>query len=116
MSCASGSFTALHAADAITARLTGGKPRKGTIRYFNQCISLGRREGLVQYVTADDRAVRAALTGRLAAVYKELICKGAVWSAGNPTFGLPVRRRRVLPERAAERRPGAAGAAEAPVS
>ncbi|MEU1484969.1 FAD-dependent oxidoreductase [Streptomyces sp. NPDC005752] len=100
MSCASGGFTALQASDAIAARLTGAKLPTVPIRYFNQCISLGRREGLIQYVTADDRAVRAALTGRLAAVYKELVCKGAAWGVGNPTFGLPVRRRRVVRERA----------------
>ncbi|MGW1804776.1 NAD(P)/FAD-dependent oxidoreductase [Streptomyces sp. NPDC002078] len=98
MSCASGGFTAWQAADAVTARLTGGKLPKVPIRYFNQCISLGRREGLIQYVTADDRAVRAALTGRLAARYKELVCKGAAWSVANPMFGMPTRRRRVVPE------------------
>ncbi|SDO05791.1 NADH dehydrogenase, FAD-containing subunit [Streptomyces sp. cf386] len=96
MSCASGGFTAWQAAEAITARLTGGKLPNVPLRYFNQCISLGRKEGLIQYVTADDRAVRAALTGRLAAVYKELVCKGAAWSVANPTFGLPTRRRRVV--------------------
>jgi NADH dehydrogenase len=68
------------------------------LRYFNQCISLGRKEGLIQYVTADDRAVRAALTGRIAAVYKELICKGAAWGVANPTIGIPTRRRRVVRE------------------
>ncbi|MDN0198345.1 FAD-dependent oxidoreductase [Streptomyces sp. S.PNR 29] len=96
MSCASGGFTAWQAAEAIAARLTGGKLPNVPIRYFNQCISLGRREGLIQYVTADDRSVRAALTGRLAAVYKELVCKGAAWSVANPTFGMPIRRRRVV--------------------
>ncbi|MBB5782180.1 NAD(P)/FAD-dependent oxidoreductase [Nonomuraea jabiensis] len=101
MSCASGIPTAWQAADAIAARLTGGKLPKVSIRYFNQCISLGRKEGLIQYVTADDRAVQAVLTGRLAAVYKELICKNAAWSVANPTLGLPVRRRRVTWERAA---------------
>ncbi|WP_377273188.1 NAD(P)/FAD-dependent oxidoreductase [Peterkaempfera sp. SMS 1(5)a] len=100
MSCASGSPTAWQAADAIAARLTGGKLPNVPIRYFNQCISLGRKEGVIQYVTADDRAVRAALTGRVAAVYKELICKGAAWSVANPTFGMPIRRRRVAGEQA----------------
>ncbi|MFP8903197.1 NAD(P)/FAD-dependent oxidoreductase [Streptomyces atacamensis] len=100
MSCASGTPTAWQAADAIAARLTGGKLPKIPIRYFNQCISLGRREGLIQYVTADDRATGAALTGRLAAVYKELVCKGAAWGVANPTLGLPVRRRRVAREAA----------------
>ncbi|OAH15429.1 NAD(P)/FAD-dependent oxidoreductase [Streptomyces jeddahensis] len=98
MSCASGGFTAWQAAEAIAARLTGGKLPNVPIRYFNQCISLGRKEGLIQYVTADDRAVRAALTGRIAAVYKELVCKGAAWGVANPTFGMPIRRRRVLRE------------------
>ena len=101
MSCASGTPTAWQAADAIAARLTGGKLPNAPIRYFNQCISLGRKEGLIQYVTADDRAVQAVLTGRLAAVYKELVCKGAAWGVANPTLGLPARRRRVTQERAA---------------
>ncbi|NEC29436.1 FAD-dependent oxidoreductase [Streptomyces sp. SID8111] len=96
MSCASGVPTAWQAADAITARLTGGKLPHVPMRYFNQCISLGRKEGLIQYVTADDRAVRAAVTGRLAAVYKELVNKGAAWGVANPLLGMPVRRRRVV--------------------
>ncbi|MEH0937226.1 NAD(P)/FAD-dependent oxidoreductase [Micromonospora psammae] len=100
MSCASGTPAAWQAADAIAARLTGGKLPNMPVRYFNQCISLGRKEGLIQYVTADDRAVRAALTGRLAAVYKELICKGAAWGVANPTLRMPTRRRRVARERA----------------
>jgi len=98
MSCASGIPMAWQAADALAARLTGGKLPKTPLRYFNQCVSLGRREGLIQYVTADDRAVRAALTGRLAAVYKELVCKGAAWSVGNPTLGVPSRPRRMVRE------------------
>ncbi|MFE9694319.1 NAD(P)/FAD-dependent oxidoreductase [Micromonospora sp. NPDC005806] len=100
MSCASGTPAAWQAADAIAARLTGGKLPNMPIRYFNQCISLGRKEGVIQYVTADDRTVRAALTGRLAAVYKELVCKGAAWGVANPTLGMPTRRRRVARERA----------------
>ncbi|WP_328949568.1 FAD-dependent oxidoreductase [Streptomyces sp. NBC_00184] len=96
MSCASGVPTAWQAADAIAARLTGTKLPKTPLRYFNQCISLGRKEGLIQYVTADDRSVSAALTGRLAAVYKELVCKGAAWGVAHPTLGVPARRRPVV--------------------
>ncbi|MFD4604414.1 NAD(P)/FAD-dependent oxidoreductase [Streptomyces sp. NPDC058464] len=98
MSCASGLPMAWQAADSIAARLTGGKLPNTPLRYFNQCVSLGRGEGLIQYVTADDRAVRAALTGRTAALYKELICKGAAWAVAHPTLGLPARRRRVVPQ------------------
>jgi NADH dehydrogenase FAD-containing subunit len=95
MSCASGVPMAWQAADAVAARLTGGKLPNVSIRYFNQCISLGRGEGLIQYVTADDRAVDAALTGRFAALYKELVCKGAAWGVAHPVLG-PARRRRVV--------------------
>ncbi|MET9759396.1 FAD-dependent oxidoreductase [Streptomyces sp. NPDC006372] len=99
MSCASGVPTAWQAADAIAARLTGGKIPAVPLRYFNQCISLGRRDGLIQYVTADDRSVRAALTGRLAALYKEVVCKGAAWGVAHPVL-TPTRRRRVVRETA----------------
>ncbi|MER5834036.1 FAD-dependent oxidoreductase [Streptomyces sp. NPDC002130] len=97
MSCASGVFTAWQAVDAIAARLTGGKVPTVPVRYFNQCISLGRKDGLIQFVTADDRAVRSALTGRLAAFYKELVCKGAAWMVAHPMV-MAVRRRRVVRE------------------
>ncbi|WP_411081724.1 NAD(P)/FAD-dependent oxidoreductase [Streptomyces sp. cmx-18-6] len=97
MACATGGPTAWQAAGAIAARLTGSKPMNTPLRYYNQCISLGRKEGLIQYVTADDRARPAALTGRTAALYKELVCKGAAWAVANPTLGIPTKRRRVLP-------------------
>ncbi|MEU1087437.1 NAD(P)/FAD-dependent oxidoreductase [Streptomyces sp. NPDC005576] len=105
MSCASGVPLAWQAADTIAARLTGDKLPKPSARYFNQCISLGRKEGLIQYVTADDRAVSAALTGRLAAFYKEVVCKSAAWGVANPTLGLPSRRRPLV-----HQTPGAAPA------
>ena len=98
MSCASGNPSAWQAADSIAARLTGGKMPHAPLRYFNQCISLGRKEGLIQYVTADDVAKRAVLRGRLAAMYKELISTSAAWSVANPTMGIPTRRRRVVQE------------------
>ncbi|MEU6799441.1 NAD(P)/FAD-dependent oxidoreductase [Streptomyces neyagawaensis] len=99
MSCASGVPTAWQAAEAIAARLTGVEPPKIPLRYFQQCISLGRKEGLIQFVTADDQTLPKALTGRLAALYKELICKGAAWGVAHPTVGsMPVRRRRTVPQ------------------
>ncbi|MDX3099102.1 FAD-dependent oxidoreductase [Streptomyces sp. ME01-24h] len=97
MSCASGIPTAWQAADSIAARLTGGKLPNTPLRYFNQCVSLGRKDGLIQFVTADDSAVGTVLTGRFAARYKELVCKGAAWGVANPTMGIPTRRRHVVP-------------------
>ncbi|MEU0356833.1 NAD(P)/FAD-dependent oxidoreductase [Streptomyces cyaneofuscatus] len=96
MSCASGVPTAWQAADSIASRLTGTKPTTVPLRYFNQCVSLGRKDGLIQYVTADDRSRPAALTGKTAALYKEVVCKGAAWGVANPTLAKPTRRRSVI--------------------
>ncbi|MDN3238188.1 NAD(P)/FAD-dependent oxidoreductase [Glycomyces tritici] len=95
MSCASGTPMAWQAADTIAARLTGGKAGRAPLAYVQQCISLGRKDGLVQFVTPDDQAKNGYLGGRLAAVYKEFICKGAAWAVANPTLAVPVRRRHV---------------------
>ncbi|MFG1838050.1 NAD(P)/FAD-dependent oxidoreductase [Micromonospora sp. NPDC049175] len=96
MSCASGTPMAWQAADAIATRLTGRtKIPKAPLRYFNQCISLGRRDGIIQYVTADDRARPALLRGALAARYKEVVCAGAAWSVSRPIL-YPVRRHRIV--------------------
>ncbi|MFI7239620.1 NAD(P)/FAD-dependent oxidoreductase [Streptomyces cyaneofuscatus] len=110
MSCASGVPTAWQAADSIASRLTGIKPTTAPLRYFNQCISLGRKDGLIQYVTADDQARPATLTGKTAALYKELVCKGAAWGVANPTLGKPTRRRGVVQEPTPLPHPNAANA------
>ncbi|NGO77779.1 FAD-dependent oxidoreductase [Streptomyces sp. YC504] len=95
MSCATGTPMAWQAADAITAELTGLKQPKMPLRYFQQCVSLGRKEGLIQFVTADDTSKERVLTGRTAALYKELICKGAAWGVANPGAMVLSKGRRV---------------------
>ncbi|MFE7584174.1 NAD(P)/FAD-dependent oxidoreductase [Streptomyces gardneri] len=110
MSCASGVPMAWQAADAIAARLAGTKVPNIDIHYSQQCISLGRSEALIQFVTADDQAVEKALTGRMAARYKEMICKGAAWGVANPTLGIPTRRRRVAAQAAPSLAPAEAAA------
>jgi len=95
MSCASGIPMAWHAADSIAARLTGGKTPTATLGYTQQCVSLGRRDGIIQFVTADDQAKSGLLKGRTAARYKELICKSAAWGTAHPMMGKPTRRQRL---------------------
>jgi NADH dehydrogenase len=97
MACATGGPMAWQAADAIAARLTGGTVPENTIRYFAQCVSLGRRDGIIQFVTADDRATPKAIIGRPAARLKEIVCAGAAWNIAHPTLLLPTRRRRLAP-------------------
>lgn len=94
MSCASGIPMAWQAADSIAARLTGGRAARAPLAYVHQCISLGRRDGLIQLVSSDDRARSFAPGGRLAARYKELVCAGAAFMVAHP-MPYPVRRRRI---------------------
>lgn len=107
MSCASGIPMAWLAADAIAARLTGLPVAEPTIGYVTQCISLGRRDAIVQRVTPDDRAKPTAVTGRAGARIKEFVCAGAAWSIASGgafrwgaispagTVMLPKRRRHI---------------------
>jgi NADH:ubiquinone reductase (H+-translocating) len=96
MSCASGVPTAHLAADAIAARLTGREVPQNKIGYSGQCISLGRNDALVQWVTPDDQPKPSALTGKVAVRVKEFICKSAAWSISHPTMMLPSRRRHIV--------------------
>ncbi|OOC53751.1 MULTISPECIES: NAD(P)/FAD-dependent oxidoreductase [Nocardiopsis] len=77
MSCAMGLPMGWSAADAVTARLAGREPGTAPLGYLFQCASLGRRDGLVQFVRADDSPRRFVLTGRIAAWYKEYIVASA---------------------------------------
>lgn len=81
MACATALPMGAYAADHLSAHLTGqAAPAPFSFAYTAQCVSLGRRRGLVQFVHSDDRPREQLLTGRLAAVVKETICRYTVWS------------------------------------
>lgn len=44
------------------------------------CVSLGRRDGLIQWPDYGGRPVGRILTGRRAALFKEMICKSTWWA------------------------------------
>ncbi|RJQ79733.1 oxidoreductase [Pseudonocardiaceae bacterium YIM PH 21723] len=87
MSCAAGLPVAQTAARAITARLAGKEPKPLRFRFINQCISLGRDDGLIQFVHADDSPKERVLTGRLAARYKETVVRSTIFLFHHP--GMP---------------------------
>ncbi|MBH0778211.1 NAD(P)/FAD-dependent oxidoreductase [Nocardia bovistercoris] len=80
MACATAIPSGGYAARAIAARLRGHEPRDFDFRYVAQCVSLGRRDGVIQLLRADDSPARTVLTGRLGARAKELVVLGAGWS------------------------------------
>lgn len=86
MACATGLPAAQQAVRAINARRAGRSPQPFKFRYVNQCISLGRRDGLIQYVDRFDRPREFVLTGRAAALYKELIVRSAFQVQRHPSI------------------------------
>ncbi|MGB3441037.1 MAG: FAD-dependent oxidoreductase [Actinophytocola sp.] len=86
MACATGLPAAQQAIRALLARRDGKDPKPFRFRYVNQCISLGRRDGLVQFVNADDEPKEAVLTGRVAALYKETVVRAALQVQRHPSI------------------------------
>jgi NADH:quinone reductase (non-electrogenic) len=86
MACATGLPIAQTAVRAIQARQDGREPRAMRFRFVQQCISLGRKDGLIQFVNADDSPRDAVLTGRFAALYKEIIVRGAIQVERHPAI------------------------------
>jgi NADH:ubiquinone reductase (H+-translocating) len=78
MACATALPTGAHAARAVLADLRGEEAAPLRYRFFLQCISLGRRDGLVQLVHADDCPGRQIITGRAAATAKEQVVRSTV--------------------------------------
>lgn len=101
MGCATASPMAWLGGDVIAARLTGRKVPDAPIGYNSQCISLGRRDAIVQKVTKEDQPTSKVDVGRKGARVKELICKATVWSVNHPTLMVPSRRRRLVATAAA---------------
>ncbi|WP_327142575.1 NAD(P)/FAD-dependent oxidoreductase [Nocardia sp. NBC_01327] len=81
MACATALPAGKYAATALTARLARKTPAPRRFRYVLQCVSLGRRDAVVQFVHADDSPARTVLTGRTAAWVKEQIVRTAGSSA-----------------------------------
>ena len=83
MSCATAVPLGGHAADTVLARLRGQEPTPISIGYGGQCLSLGRRRGLIQLVHADDTPRRVIVPGRSGAWVKERVCRYTVWVMRN---------------------------------
>ena len=62
MACATALPLGRYAGDVIAARAHGRSPRPLRFRYFFQCLSLGRDDGVIQFVDAHDRPRERVLT------------------------------------------------------
>ena len=78
MSCRLAIPMALHATTNLVADVDGETLEPWRIRDTLRCISLGRNDGLVVFMHADGRPTRWQLTGRPAALVKELIVRSTM--------------------------------------
>jgi NADH:ubiquinone reductase (H+-translocating) len=70
----------IHAAENILAELRGEAPLPLRFAYTLTCVSLGRKDGLVQLLDAEGRPQPRFFRGRLAAWIKELICRSTIYT------------------------------------
>jgi NADH dehydrogenase FAD-containing subunit len=88
MSCAVGRPMGQAAADAVRALATGGTPASFAFGYAFRCMSLGRADGLIQFVDTQDRPTADIWTGARAARWKEYICRRTLNGIGlDPDLG-----------------------------
>jgi NADH dehydrogenase len=78
MCCATAVPLGGHAADMVLATFRGTKLKPVSVGYGGQCISLGRRYGLLQLLHADDTPRPIIIPGRAGAWVKERICRYSV--------------------------------------
>ena len=78
MSCQAANQLGPIAADTVLARLAGSVPAPVSIGFVGQCISLGRRRGLMNFARRDDSPVVGRVRGVPGAKLKELICRTTV--------------------------------------
>ncbi|MCX4823342.1 FAD-dependent oxidoreductase [Streptomyces sp. NBC_01142] len=79
MSCQAAVQLGPQAAETVLSRIAGEQPAPIEVGFVSQCISLGRRSGILQFAGKDDTAKRYYLGGRPSAKLKEFICKATVW-------------------------------------
>jgi NADH dehydrogenase FAD-containing subunit len=80
MACATAMPLGAHAADQVVRMLHGKPLLPYRFGYALQCISLGRKDGVVAFVDTDDRPSGRIIRGRPAALIKESICRVVIGS------------------------------------
>lgn len=84
MACATAMPMAAHVGDNLAALLHNQPQRPFQFGYAVRCLSLGRRDALVQFVDADDRPIDRIITGRAGVTIKEMILRGTVFFVQSP--------------------------------
>lgn len=93
MGCVSALPLGAHAGENVRRLIRGEEPRPFEFGFQIRCISLGRKDGLVQFVAPDDTPRPKVWTRRAAVLTKELICRMTYAVVKNELrTGLPLYR------------------------
>lgn len=82
MSCAAGRPMGEAAARTVASLLKGEDPPPFEFAYTFRCVSLGRDDGLIQFVDRTDVPARETWTGERGARWKEYICRRTLQGVG----------------------------------
>lgn len=80
MSCASAMPMGAHTADNILAELKNTKLKNFRFGYGGRCVSLGRKDAIIQIAEHNDSPKENIITGSLGIFVKEIICRYTIWS------------------------------------
>ncbi|BDX30567.1 dehydrogenase [Mycobacterium antarcticum] len=78
MSCQAAIPLGAQAANTVLSRIAGTAPATVNQAFTGQCVSLGRKAGVIQLAHLDDRVLPIHVGGRPAAAIKEAVCKGTI--------------------------------------
>ncbi len=80
MSCQAAIPLGAQAANTVLSHIAGLPAVQLNQGFAGQCLSLGRKHGVIQLGRTDDTPVNATIGGRAAAPIKEAVCKATLWA------------------------------------
>ncbi|CAM3901763.1 NAD(P)/FAD-dependent oxidoreductase [Tsukamurella strandjordii] len=86
LSCQTALPQGAHGADNLARILDGAAPRKYSMGYTGQNVSIGRRTAVIQAARRDDTPTRIWFGGKPAAVVKEQVCRMARGAARTANY------------------------------
>jgi NADH:ubiquinone reductase (H+-translocating) len=78
MSCQAALPLGAQAANTVLSRIAGTEPKVVNQAFTGQCVSLGRKAGVIQIARPNDEVLPLFIGGRSAATIKEAVCKGTI--------------------------------------
>ncbi len=78
MSCQAATPLGAQAANTVLAHIAGTAPAAINQAFTGECVSLGRRAGVIQVARTNDAALPLYIGGRAGAAVKEAVCKATI--------------------------------------